>query len=260
MKTLIATALLLATSGAYAHDSCNVNLEGGLKISKQSIEFYNKDELLYKINNDQTLIINGEALSLNASQQSLVSQYSSSIHAVVPEVQSIVMDGLDLASDGVNMAFNELLGEGNDVGRDLSEELEHIRTKLNAKFSSDEGFYINHDGIDGGDFFGEEFEQHIESVVENAVKNSMGSILIAVGQELLYSGGNTDAFEARMEGFGERIEHEMETRAETIEKRGNELCESALKINELEESMKAEIEELSDFNIISVSQSNHDEA
>ena len=222
------------------------------------IEFLDNGKLVYKILDNETLIVNGNEVDLTSSQQSLVTEYSTSIHAVVPEVKSIVIEGIELASDGVNMAFNELLGEGNNVGRDLTEELANLKHELEARFDSDEGFYIDHDGLDSGEFFGAEFEQRIESVVEEAVMNSMGSILIAVGQEMLFSGGDPEALEARMEAFGEQIEHEMEARGEQLEARADALCESAVRIDQLEEQLKLEIEELTDFNLISANTNRSD--
>lgn len=259
MKTLLASAILLASSGVYAHDShnsCDVDLDGGIRINKNDIEFSNNKELVYKIVGKETLVVDGEVIALTASQQSLVEDYANSIYDVVPEVHSIVIEGLDMATDGVTMAFNELLGEGNNVGRDLTDELANIRDELDARFSSEDGFYIDQDGIDSGEFFGEDFENRIESVVEDAVMSSMGSILVAVGQEMLMSGGNNGNFETRMEAFGERIEHEMESRGEKISEKADQLCESAINIDKLEEQLKDEISEINDYNFVTV-RNNH---
>lgn len=270
MKTLslssfglvLAPLSLLASSSVFAHDSCNIELDAGIKISKQAIEFFQGDEedrtSLYKIVNNETLYVNGKQISLTSGQQSLVTEYSTSIRAVVPEVKNIALEGIDLAVDGVNLAFNELLGEGNSVGEDLTFELGKLRKELDARFSTDGGFYIDENGMDIDEVFGEEFETRIEQVVEEAVMHSMGSILVAVGQELLFSGGDMDSFETRMESFGHQIEHEMETRAEEIEEKAQELCHSVVKIDQLEEQLKAEISELEDFDILVVDNDYHD--
>jgi len=218
MKTLIASALIIASSTSYAHDnsfssnSCNVDLNGGIKISAEKITFSKNKSPLYSIVNNETLIVNGEKVSLTRSQQSLLTEYSNNIRGVVPEVKSIALDAIDLAIDGVNLAFNELLGEGNDVSVDLTTQLTSIRTEVDNEFDSSKDFYIDEDGFKGDDFFGDEFEQRIESAVETTIQNSIGSLMIAVGQEMLFSGGNMDAFESRMENFGQQIEHEMEAR------------------------------------------------
>jgi len=258
MKSLIATAILLTSSTAFAHDtnfstdSCDVDLDAGIRISKSAIEFSQDNKPLYKIVNNETLYVNGEKIFLSSAQQSLVTDYSTSIRAVVPEVRAIAVDGINLAVQGVNLAFDELLGTGNDLGADLTSQLNLIRNEVDSKFSSDSDFYIDENGFAADEFFGEEFEQRIESVVEDTLKNSMGSLLIALGQEILFSGGDMDALETRMENFGEQIEDEMESRGEDLEKRGEALCHSILAIDTLEEQLKNEIGQISTTNILSV--------
>ena len=260
MKTVIATSLLLASTSVLAHDnsfssdSCNVELEGGISISKDSIVITEHEKPLYKIVNNKELYIDDENIPLSESEQALVTQYSNSIRAVVPEVKVMALNAMDLAVDGVNLAFNELLGEGNTTGQQLTAELSKLRTEIETKFNDNQTLSFDENGFNGEEFFGEEFEQRIESLVETTVQNSMGSLLIAVGQELLFAGGSVDALETRMEKFGEQIESEMETRAEAIEIRADELCNSIVKIDQLEEALKQNIDALSDINFLTTQQ------
>jgi len=259
MKTLIATALILASSTAFAHDtsfsssSCDADISGGIKITSSSLEFSKNKKILYKIVNNETLFVDGKEVDLTTSQQSLVTDYSTSIRAVVPEVKDIALDAIDLASDGVNLAFNELLGEGNDVSTEITAQLAEIRTEVDDGFSNDQDIYFDEDGFSGKDFFNEDFEKRIESAVETTVQNSIGSLMIAVGQQMLFSGGDTDTFETRMESFGEKIEHEMESRGEEIEKRGEALCQSVVAIDALEDQLTDEIDELAGINLLTSS-------
>ncbi|ASP48901.1 DUF2884 family protein [Cognaticolwellia beringensis] len=259
MKTLIATALIIASSASYAHDnsfsseSCNVDLNGGININAKEIIFSKNKSPLYTITNNDTLIIKGEEVTLTSHQKSLIRDYSSHIRDVVPEVKSIALDAIDLAIDGVNLAFNELLGEGNNVSADLTTQLTTIRGEVDAEFNKQNSFYIDEDGFSGKDFFGDDFEQRIESAVESTIKNSLGTLMIAVGQEMLFSGGDMDAFETKMDDFGELIGNEMETRSEGIEKRGEALCQSIMVIDEMEEQLKDSIDEISNYNFITAS-------
>lgn len=256
MKSLLATAVLLSTTTVFAHetnfssDSCDIDLNAGLRINKDLIEFTKNNKSLYKIINNDTLIVNGETVELNDYQQSLVTEYSSSIRAVLPEVKEIAFDAIDIAAEGVNLAFNELLGEDNEIGEELTTHLYGIRDEVDERFNSEKEFYIDENGELDDDFFGEEFEQRIESVVEDTIQNSLGSLLIAVGQEMLFAGGDMDAFEARMENFGEQIERDIEYRAEKLEKRGEELCSAVYKIDGIETQLSQSINELSDFNVL----------
>lgn len=256
MKTLLATAVLLSTTTAFAHDtsfssdSCNIELNAGVKINKNFIEFTKNDQALYKIINNEILIVNGKEVELNDYQQSLVLEYSTSIRSVLPEAKELAFDAIEIAVEGVNLAFNELLGENNDVGEDLTEHLYGIRDEVDRRFASENEFYIDEHGDFADDFFNEELEQRIEAAVEDTIQNSLGSLLIAVGQEMLFAGGDMEAFEARMENFGEQIERDIEYRAEKLEKRGEALCHTVYKIDGIETQLSQSIDELSDFNVI----------
>lgn len=259
MKTTLATAALLVCTSTFAHDtSCDADIHGGVSIQQSVIEFSQHNKPLYKIVDDQYLYVQGEEIALDNGQQRLVSQYSKNIKAVIPQAKQVAIEGLDLAVEGVNLAFNELLGSGNDIGRDLTNSLNDIRSELDENLSLENGLYIDEHGIDGEDLIGEEFEERIESVMEEAIKNSMGSLLIAVGQEMLFSGGDMEAFETRMEDFGQRIEHEMEAKGEALEQSANAICKSLVEIDKLENELVNEIDALADFDLLTVDYSEHD--
>mgnify|MGYP000497974887 CR=1 FL=1 len=251
MKTLLASTLILTSTSLYAHDACDVELEGGIKIDSSAIEFSQDKQPVYQILDNNRLVVNGKTLELTASQQSLVAEYASSIRNVIPEVKSIAIEGIDLALDGVNLAFDELLGAGNSVGADLSLQLTALRDEVQERFDTRQGFYVDEEGFSGEAFFGEEFEQRIESAVEKAVKDSMGSLLIAVGQQMLFS-GDAQAFETKMENFGTMIETEMEARGAALEVKADQLCSSVVEIDKLEEALKAQVSELEAINILKV--------
>lgn len=265
-KILSAVAVfsIFLSTNLYAHDACDIELDTGFTLNETTLEFFNpsentenKKQVLYKIDNDHSLIVHGQKIDLNGHQQALVTKYSNSIRAMVPQVRTIAIEGVDLALEGVNLAFNELLGEGNNVGAELTQELSTLRDEVATRFTAKHGFTISENGINGKGFTGEEilgkeFEQRIESAVEKAVINSMGSLLVAMGQEMLFSGGESNGLETRMESFGESIADEMELRAEKIERKAEALCAAIADIDKLEEQLKASISPLANINVISV--------
>ena len=180
-----------------------------------------------------------------------MAQYSASIRTIIPQVRTIAIEGVELALDGVNLAFNELLGEGNKVGADLTKELSSLRDEVANRFTIEHGFTIGEDGLDDDELLGEEFEERIEAAVEKAVTSSMGSLLMALGQQMMTSGGDPDTFETKMEHFGDTIEREMESRSDKIERKADSLCLSAIEIDQLEEKLRSNISELAGINVIS---------
>lgn len=253
-KTLIAaTSLsLFSATAAYAQNSCDVNLKAGITINKSRLEFFeskNKQNTFYTIDNKHNLTVRGKPISLNTNQQALVEQYATSIRTIVPQARSVAIEGVDLAIEGVNLAFNQLLGDGNNAGADLTKELSFLKQELAEKFTIEHGFTLGENGLDDSELLGDDFEQRIETAVQKAVVNSMGTLLVALGQQM-FSGGDTKAFEARMESFGENVEREMELRAEKIEVKANSLCASLVAIDQLEEKLKSSITPLADINVI----------
>jgi len=256
-KTRIAVTLLSLFSSAtvYANDSCDVDLKTGITIDKTKIEFFeskNKDNVLYTINHPNLLTVRGKSISLNSEQKGLVTKYSTDIRAIVPKVKKIAIEGVDLALKGVNLSFNELLGEGNSVGADLAQELSVLRDEIAEEFTIENGFSIGEDGVEDDELFGAKIEQRIESAVEKAVMAAMGNLLVALGQEMMLSGGDSDSFETRMKNFGETIEYEMQSGSEKIEQKANSLCADIIEIDELENKLQQSISSLVSINVITV--------
>jgi len=260
----VAAFTLFVSTNLYAHDACDIELDTGVTLNETTLEFFNASEntenkkhVLYAIKNDHSLIVHGQKIELNDHQQRLVTKYAKDIRAMVPQVRTIALEGVDLALEGVNLAFNELLGEGNNVGAELTTELSTLKDEVAVRFTEKHGITIGENGINGKGFTGEEilgkeFEQRIESAVEKAVINSMGSLLMAMGQEMLFSDKESNSLETRMEDFGESIADEMEHRAEKIERKAEVLCAAVIDIDKLEEQLKASISPLANINVISV--------
>ncbi|AAZ26329.1 MULTISPECIES: DUF2884 family protein [Colwellia] len=266
--TLIASALTVsfASSAVYANKSCNVDLSAGLSINVNSIEFLQdeagndeKNLSLYKIIEGKKLLVDNQHIDLSDDQQALVKKYDEKIRRLVPQVKNVAIEGVDMAIEGVNLAFNGLLGEGNAVAADLTTELTLIREQVSTNLSIEHGVSVGVEGLESEGLLGKDFDKRIESAVEKAVLNSMGSILIAIGQQMVASEGDDRNFETRMESFGENIEHEMTTRSAIIEKKAEALCISIAEVDALEEQLKVEIEPLARINVFTVTQKNYEE-
>jgi len=265
--TLIASALTasFASSAVYAHQSCNVNLSAGFTINTSSIEFLQDEEetsakvlteqgnrSLYKIVDGKNLYVNNETIALTKDQQIIVQKYDEKIRQLIPQVKRVAIDGVDLAVDGINLAFNGLLGEGNSVAADLTNELKSIRKQVVSNLSIEKGVSIGVEGLESEELLGKDFDQRIEKAVEKAVINSMGSIMIAIGQQMMSSGGDGENFDTRMENFSNTIEQEMTIRTAKIEEKAQALCVNIATVDALEEQLKAEIKSLASTNVFTV--------
>lgn len=107
-----------------------------------------------------------------------------------------------------------------------------------------------------GENFENQFDQQIESAVQSAMMQSMGSILMAVGSELMGSGGDMQAFEQRMENMGAEIEAKVERQANQLEKRADALCGNFSTIAEQEQQLVKLVPELKDYQLFSYKKNN----
>jgi len=260
MGLALVSSISFADDSSNYSDSCKIDLNGSVSISQSDIEFVKHDNSVYKIIDDRFLVINDKEVQLTEHQQELITQFSTDIRALIPKAKNVATDALDLASEGVNLVFNELLGENNTAVKDLSSHLEEINQEIEMSFSTNQTIHFNENGFVNHSLFGKEFEERIKSVVEQTIKNSFGSVIVAVGWELFFSGGEIEAFETRMDRFGKKIEHEMEVRSQRIEKKAHILCEDLMKIDTLEEVMRNEVSELAKFNMLSTLGKNQEKA
>ncbi len=249
-----------------AHNACNVDLTAGLSINTDAIEFFesnvskNEDNHnLYKITQGKYLFIDDKNIELNQSQRALISKYDATIRQLVPQVKSVAIEGVDLAIDGIGLAFNGLLGEDNDVSADLTQELKAMREQVTTKLSIEEGITLGIDGLEGEDLLGKNFDHLIEKLVEKTILNSMGSILMAMGKQMISPDDEVESFETRMEKFADTIEQEMSVRADKIKVQAEELCRNIENVDSLEEQLKANIEALNHVDVFTVTQTHYDE-
>ncbi|MEI6893397.1 MAG: DUF2884 family protein [Colwellia sp.] len=268
LTTMALTSTLLTSTALYAKEvyvdeSCHVELSAGFTINANSTEFLaesseekNEKISLYKITQGKTLFVGSELVELNNTQQKLVNEYDAKIRQLVPLVKHVVIEGINSAAEGVNLAFNGLLGEGNPLAVNLTQELMLMRSQVEANLSIEKGISVDRDGLAGEALLGKDFEQGIKSSIEKAVLNSMGSILLAIGQQMIASDGKEQSFEVRMKNFSDNIKQEIALRTAKIAQKSQELCVKMVKIDALEEQLKTEIKSLATTNIFTVIQGN----
>ena len=252
MKTLIASILLLAAGSAAAHTSCNLELDAGVRITADSIEFFAADTPTYKIVDDKYLVVDGRAQLLTGKQQAMVSDFAAGIRSAVPQVHDLALAGIDLAIEGVALTLDNFLGEKNEISAQLTTELKNVKSDVNRYFTSGNPINLNRPGEETPEFLGKQFETRIERIVETSVQNSIGSIMMAVGKEMLLSGGSMEVFEARMNKFGEQMEAQMHARAAGMEARGEQLCSTMRTLDQYEEQLKQLVPAIEQFDVINV--------
>ncbi|MCW8092678.1 DUF2884 family protein [Alteromonas sp. ASW11-130] len=257
MKLFFALTMTTAmlTTPVFAHNyeaDCDVNLEGNISYNRGVLEIETDNGTVLTINQSHNLLIDGKELELNAKQQGAVSDYYENISDAIPMTVNIATEGLQLASGAVSEVFVELLGDS-EIVRDFDDLFTEISTEVKARFyDTDGGYRVDTREFNDDGWMNSTWENRFEERVESLVEESIGQILISVGQEMLWENGDIDAFVEKMERFGDNIEEKVERQAETLEDKAEELCHVLKKADKAEYEMQSSIAELASLNVLNI--------
>ena len=87
-NSLVSAALVLGTV-AHADDQhhCNFELNYGLKVTPESVEFFDGKDAVLSISDDHVLRIDGDVVDLDHSSKKLVHDYQERIHLPLFRIQ-----------------------------------------------------------------------------------------------------------------------------------------------------------------------------
>ncbi|CAM4269967.1 YggN family protein [Pseudoalteromonas ostreae] len=263
-KLLLISALFIAT-GAMAHndnetnisfsgDTCAVEFKNDVRIKPNELEIYTADNHTMTFINNGELMIDGQTLVLNSQQHQALSNYSDSLRSQLPEVANIALEGVKIAGVAIEEVANAFNIDGLDS---INELMADIQVEVQNTFYQQGAFVLGQQSFNQfGENFESQFDEQIESAVQAAMMQSMGSILMAVGSELMGSGGDMQTFEQRMVNMGAEIEAKVEQQANELEKRADVLCGNFSTIADQEQQLVKLVPELKDYQLFSYKQNN----
>ncbi|QFU21808.1 YggN family protein [Shewanella eurypsychrophilus] len=231
------------------HSQCEVALNYDISVEPTVMAVSDAGNEVYRIEMGK-LFVQGKQVSLNAKQKQLVTQYQDEVSSQVPEVIGLVHDAVGIASTAASMALTPLLGDA--AGAKLDELMDGLEERIEkVAYQNGDKFYLGATQSSLEDTFGEEFEQEVEQLV----RNSIGSMMVNLGSEML--AGDGDSFEQKMEAFGQKmenvgqnIEQQMETQAQELEARADRMCDDFQLLIALEQKLRTEVPELENYPLI----------
>lgn len=254
MRTMIFAGALACCSLPVLANECNVELNGNMQLENNVLAIILDNDTRLTIGQDKILYVDGIALQLDPQQQRSVENYYDGINQAAPQAAAIATDAVALASTALNEVFTELLGSDNTALADLSDKLRNLDQKIQYNFYADNGdIRLHSDSFENGEFFGEQWETHFEEAIEDLVTDSIGHLMVAIGTQLIFSGGDMGEFEQKMERFGEQMEQKVEYQAEALEEKASELCETLAKVDLAENYLQMNINQLAELDVIQVS-------
>ena len=253
MGKIIAISVLAAMSSSAMAHQCDINVDGHLQLENSVLTITTEQKDKITIDENKSLFVNGQSIYLDAEQQQWVDDYYDGINNAVPQVADIAVEGISLASEAISHVFGELLGHNNSAVDDLTAKLDEMNQQIQYNFYANDGsIRLDSNEFENGNFFGEQWENEFEEAVEELVFSSMGRLMIAIGSEMVMSGGDMSSFEERMENFAADIEEKVEFRGEELERKADQLCAQLVNVDVAENALQSSVDELHALNILKV--------
>ncbi|ASP46979.1 DUF2884 family protein [Cognaticolwellia beringensis] len=249
-RSLLACCLFMSTVNA---QQCDINFNYGVIIDPAHIRMINKGQTYVQINGQHQLFVNGREISLSNEQKKQLSEYTIGIRAQVPAIVSIAIEGVELGLKAVNKVISSLTGENSASHQQFQDKFDEMKWRLRSRFNhSDESYYIAPQDFDDFDeIFAGEFEKEIETIVTDSV----GTILVAVGEAMTHreeksTEQRVETFDQRIEMMGNDIKLDISNQANALENKAEIICASLIKLNQIENELQLGIPALVDFNLI----------
>jgi len=238
---------------------CSVSLNYGVIINPSHIRIIDGSVTVMQVNGAAQLFIAGREIPLSTQQQQLMTDFSVGIRQQIPEIVSIAIESVDIGLKAVNKVIGGLTGENSASQQKIQTKFDELKWHMRARFNqSANNYYIAPQDLDDFDnIFTGEFEAEIEEIIENSV----GTILLAVGEAMitdLDSDRNLEqritTFDERMNNIGKGLELEMSESAEVLEDKAVKFCLKMSELNKIEEQLILSIPAFSHLNIINIDQ------
>lgn len=256
MQLAVASLLLSSTTlTAHAHEvsvndktHCNIHINNSIRLTPEQLEIVNKNKQRMVFSQGQ-LRINGELIQLNDAQTQALTSYSDQLRTYAPQVAQVAIEGVAIASTAIAEVGEALSLSNTDRLVELTND---IGEKIKRNFYQQGVFVLGEQDFEQlENNINQQFEAEFGEVLEQAMRESMGSLLMAIGAQFLNGDDeNTTDFEQRMEAMGERIEQQVQQQAKQLEQKANQLCHSFTDIAQTEQQVQSLIPQLKPYALI----------
>jgi hypothetical protein len=249
-RSILVTCLCISAANA---QQCDINFNYGVIIDPDHLRIVNQGQTYLQINGQHQLFVYGREIALNKAQKNQLGEYTRGIRSQVPAIVSIAIESVELGLKAVNKVISGLTGENSATHQQFQEKFDEMKSRLHTRFNhSDESYYIAPQDFDDFDeIFAGEFKKEIETIVTNSV----GNILVAVGEAITHKEKQSteqriETFDQRIESMGNDIKIDISNQANTLENKAAIICASLLKLDQIENKLQLEIPSLAEFNLI----------
>lgn len=244
--TVSALQLAQAKTELNTNERCEVSLNYDVRIEPQKLVMSEKGQEKYRIEADK-LFVEGKQVNLTEKQKKLVTEYSAEVSSQVPEAIALINEAVSLASQAVSMALTPLMGDA--AGAQVDKMMVGVQKRVDSvAYKHGDSFYLGATKDSMQSTFNDEFEQEMEQIVQNSV----GTIMMTVGGQILSGDSGTfeakmDEFSKKMDNLGPDIEQQIEAQSKGLEAKADHLCDRFEALLVLENQLRKEVPELASY-------------
>lgn len=247
LTTLVAATLFVSPYSQAANISvdnhCDLELNNELTITPQHILIKNEDETLIDIYKDSMVFVRGDLIELDAKQQKLVKAYSESLRTAIPEIGEIAIDAVEIAFQGIQAAFGHMPENSN-----LSTKFDEIKEQIKDKYENGDGHYSFSDGEFNHLADGDGIDESVEDLMEEMIPSLIGGLISNIGNSI----ASGESSFSDLDNLDDRIEHEIESRADEIEIKADKFCEKLKRVDQMEDELTASDPKLANFDLLNI--------
>jgi len=249
--------ILIFFSNQSKANSCNVNFNYGVIIDPAHIRIIEHGQTEVQINHQHQLFIQGKEIFLSNSQQILVDKYTIGIRDQVPAIVAIATEAVDMGLKSVSKIIAGLTGENSASHQKFQGKLSELQWRIKSRFNQTaKSYYIAPQDFDNLD---EIFKGEFEDEIEEIVTDSLGTILMAVGEAMSTKSADEDNVELRLDAIGDKIEAigkdlelELGSSTQSLKSKAATFCQNLIELNDAETLMQSSIPQLLKFDLIEI--------
>lgn len=238
-------------------EKCDVSFKYGAVIDPLHVRIL-KDEVTYiQITQNKQLFISGREIILSNKQIALLNEYSKSLRTQIPEIVSIAIEGVNVGLDAVNKSIGGFTGKDSKSHQLFQKRFNEMQWNLRSRFNhSEKSYFIAPQNFnDFDEIFSGEFEKEIEHIMSQ----SLGSILMAVGNAMVERTSqdsdnkkNKSAIklDSNMSILEKELISELREKTYALDQKAKVFCENLKELNKLENAINSNIPDLSQLDLI----------
>ncbi|MDC2887896.1 DUF2884 family protein [Psychrosphaera algicola] len=224
---------------------CDLELNNALTITPKHILIKNEDETLIDIYDDKMVFVRGDLIELDSKQQKLVTEYAASLRAAIPDIGEIAIEAVDIAFQGIQAAFGQM-----PENSKLSSKFDEIKTKIKDKYESEDSHYSFSNGEFNHQIDGSGIDESVEELMEDMIPSLIGGLISNIGNSI----ANGESSFSDLDNLDDRIEQEIESRADEIEIKANKFCEKLKLVDKMEDELTASNSKFANFDLIKINE------